>query len=244
MKTIIACAIVVLSMSGTALSQTSYPQSQPRVKNAPDSTMVFTSPHKDKPAAIDSPAPLPRNAYGLDVMLSGNGYGAGAFFRHEYSRDLYGTVSLAISDAKDDNEIEYTDYYGQTYVPNKVNRFLMMPLFFGAEYRLFADDILDTFRPYINAGAGPTLILSAPYDLEYFNSLMHHAQAHYTAGGYVGFGAFFGSERGSLMGVNFRYYYIPLSGGVNSMINPVDNSISKKSQFGGFFITVNIGASY
>jgi hypothetical protein len=204
--------------------------------------MVFTSPRQEKPAAAASAAET-KSAWGIDVMLSGNGMGLGGFYRHEYTRDLYGTVTFAIADSKDDNEVEYYDWYGQSYVPNKINRFLLMPLFFGAQYRLFADDITDTFRPYINAGGGPALILSSPYEREFFNSL-HYAQPYYTAGGYVGFGAFFGSEKTSLMGVNFRYYYIPVSGGIPSMVNQLDGSIIRKNDFGSFFITINIGTTY
>ncbi|MGE5313123.1 MAG: hypothetical protein ACM3Q4_00350 [Acidobacteriota bacterium] len=238
MKTLLACALGLLGLvAQPASAQVGTPAS-----GVPDSSIVFTSPRKDKAAETDSPDAL-RHAWGIDVMLSGNGFGLGGFYRHEYTRDLFGTIQFAISDSKDDNEVEYVDWYGQSYVPNKVNRFLLMPLFFGAQYRLFADDITDSFRPYVNAGAGPTLILSSPYEREFFNSL-HYARSHYTAGGYVGFGAFFGSEKGSLMGVNFRYYYIPVSGGLESMRNPLTNEITRKSDFGGFFITINIGSVY
>jgi hypothetical protein len=241
MKKIIARGILALCVSAAGMTPLLVAQ-QTHVGTAADSSMVFISPRAEKPAAVDSQVEL-RHAWGIDVMLSGNGFGLGGFYRQEYSRDLFGTASFSISDSKDDNEVEYVDYFGQTYVPNKLNRFLMMPLYFGVQYRLFADDITDTFRPYVNAGAGPTLILSSPYDREYFNAL-HYARAHYTAGGYVGFGAYFGSDKGSLMGVNFRYYYIPVPGGLDSMIDPTSNTITKKSDFGGFFITINIGSIY
>jgi hypothetical protein len=227
----------------TAAGQIKQSEFPPHPNGASDSTIVFTSPKKDKPVAVVAPASDPKHAWGVDVMLATNGYGLGGFYRHEYTRDLSGTLMFAISEVKDDNEIEYYDYYGQSYVPNKINRFLAMPLFFGVQYRLFADDIMDSFRPYVNAGAGPALVLSSPYDREYFNSL-HYARSYYTAGGYLGFGAFFGSDKGNLMGVNFRYYFIPVSGGIPSMVNQLDGSIVKKNDFGGFYITVNIGSVY
>lgn len=246
MKNLIAGCLLAACLTATAASQVRHAEMQARAANAADSTMVFTSPRSDK-AAPAAPGDL-KHAWGVDVMLSGNGFGLGGFYRKEYSRDLYGTVSFAIAESKDDNEVEYYDWYGQSYVPNKVNRFLVMPLFFGGQYRLFADDITDTFRPYVNAGVGPALILSSPYDREYFNSL-HYARSHYTGGGYVGFGAYFGSDKGSLMGVNFRYYYIPVSGGIPSMMNPSLDpgdpaAVIKKTDFGGFFITINIGSIY
>ncbi len=242
MKQMIVSGILAACITVTAASQIRPAEFQTRAASASDSAMVFTSPHQEKAGAAPSPSDLKR-AWGVDVMLSGNGFGLGGFYRHEYTRDLFGTIMFAIADSKDDNEVEYYDWYGQSYVPNKVNRFLVMPLFFGAQYRLFADDITDTFRPYVNAGAGPVLILSSSYDREFFNSL-HYAESHYTAGGYVGFGAFFGADKGSLMGVNFRYYYIPVAGGIASMANPQDGSIIKKNDFGSFFITINNGSIY
>jgi len=213
----------------------------------PDSTIVFASPNKD---AI---APAERdlvNAWGVDILLSNNGFGLAGFYRHEFSREMFGTVTLGIAESKDDNEVEYVTYWGQTIVPGKINRFLLIPLHVGLQYRLFADDITDSFRPYVNAGLGPTLVLSAPFDREYFNS-WGYAQSHYTLGGYIGAGAFFGSDMGSLSGINIRYYFIPFSSGITSMMGPIDptnpdapREIFKKKDFGGFFITINLGSAF
>jgi hypothetical protein len=178
------------------------------------------------------------NAWGADVLVSTNGFGLGAFYRHEYAEDLAGYVDFSVSEAKDDNEVEYIDPYTfQSYVPNKVNRFLLLPIFVGIQKRMFADDIVDNFRPYINGAVGPTMIYVFPYDQDYFSAL-GHGSARYTAGGYVGFGAFIGSERSTLFGMDFRYYYVPYPGGIESLENTV------KKQFGGFYITFNFGSSW
>jgi hypothetical protein len=179
-----------------------------------------------------------RNALGLDLLVSNSGFGLGAFYRRQYTDDLYWFGTFSLSEVKDDREIEQYDYFtGETYVPGKVNRFLLLPLIFGVQNRLFREDIVDNFRPYITAALGPTLVYSAPYDREFFNSL-GHGQAHYTIGGYVGFGAFFGLEPSNLIGVSFRYYFVP----VKNQIESLEGVYLK--QFGGFFITVNIGTMY
>jgi hypothetical protein len=179
-----------------------------------------------------------RNALGLDLLVSNSGFGLGGFYRRQYTDDLYGFCAFSISEAKDDREIELYDYYtGETFVPDKVNRFLLIPIFFGVQDRLFREDIADNFRPYITAAVGPTLVYSAPYDREFFNSL-GHGQAHFTVGGYVGFGAFFGFDQNTLMGVSFRYYYVPLKNQVESL-----EGVYLK-QFGGFFITINVGTVF
>ncbi len=210
------------------------------LQSASDSNIVFTSPNQNLISPPKTVSLL--DAWGVDILISNNGFGLGGFLRHEYSEDLSGTMTLAFSEAKDNNEVEYVDYYGQTIVPGKINRFILVPLHFGIQYRLFADDILDNFRPYVNAAIGPTLVFSSPYEKEFFNSL-GYGQAHYTVGGYVGFGAFFGSGHESLSGVNIRYYFEPIQKGIDSMLNS-DGSIEKKKDFGGFFITFNFGSLF
>jgi len=179
-----------------------------------------------------------RNALGIDVLVSTSGFGLGVFYRRQYTGDLYGFGSFSISEVKDDREVElYNPFTGEKFVPGKVNRFFLMPLIFGIQYRLFREDIADNFRPYVTAALGPSMVYSTPYEREFFNSL-GHGQAHYTLGGYVGFGAFFGLQEGNLVGVSFRYYVVPLKNQLQSL-----QDVYKK-QFGGFFITLNIGTVY
>ena len=45
-----------------------------------------------------------------------------------------------------------------------MNRFLMIPIHVGRQDPLFADDIVDNFRPYVNAVVGPTIVCTTLYD--------------------------------------------------------------------------------
>jgi hypothetical protein len=197
----------------------------------------------------------PTDAWGFDVMISNNGFGAGGFYRHEFSDDLSGIAMLGISDVKDDGEVEYFDYWGNSIIPGKKNRLLMFPLMFGVQYRLFREDIMDNFRPYISGGLGPTMMLVAPYayyrtvvgpngetltfteDVEFFKSLKY-GQAKYTVGGFVAAGAYFGAPNGTLMGLSIRYYFVPFPQGIEIL-----NDVRVKN-FGGFYITLNVGSFY
>ncbi len=199
------------------------------------------------------------NAWGFDVLISNDGFGLGTFYRREFSQDWLGLISLSVSESKDDREVDRYDPYTQTqFVPGKLNRFLVIPLTFGVQYRLFRDDIVETFRPYVNAGVGPSLIYVAPFtnvvqtpsgltyeQIEFFKSL-GKGQAHYTMSSYIGAGATFGSDKQSLFGVNFRYYFTYLfSDGLPSLYNEETGEvIGRKTDFGGFFITLNVGTMY
>jgi hypothetical protein len=214
----------------------------------------------DSTLTLDSREPL-LNAWGLDVLVSNDGFGLGTFYRRQFTEDLSGFAMFSISESKEDREFEFFDQFTfQSFTPGKLQRFLVMPLTAGVQYRLFREDIMDNFRPFVNAGAGPTLIFSAPFadlsydangrltrvaQVEFFKSL-GRGQAHYTASGFIGVGANFGNEASNVFGVNFRYYFTYLFGdGLPSLYEPGrGNVIARKKSFGGFFITLNVGLAY
>lgn len=234
--------------SGIALSQ---------AKTGKDSTIVFEPVDAN---LLNQTAYTPLlNAWGFDILMSNNGFGGGFFLRHEYSDDIAGFISFAISDVKDPTEIELYNYYtGQSYVPNKVNRLIYLPFIAGIQYRLFKDDIVDNFRPYLTAGIGPSAIFVAPYSspqqvidpisglpatqyntIDFFSSLKY-GRFRYTVGGYLGAGVYFGLDKGSLSGVNVRYYFSPYPPGIQVMTDPAP----KVTNFGGLYISLSFGSLY
>lgn len=199
------------------------------------------------------------NSWGIDVLVSNGGFGLGAFYRREITPDLHGFVSFSVSESKEGQEIERYDPYTRTSViPGKLNRFLVLPLTVGVQRRLFREDIMDTFRPYLNAGVGPTMIFATPFaeitpvpggvavrQVEFFRSL-GRGQPHYTGTAFLGAGAHFGSDDKSLFGLNFRYYFTYLFGeGLPSLYDGGTGEVAaRKKEFGGFFITLNVGLVY
>jgi len=244
-----------------ATAQTSFAD-----ENLTKSILLFSTPQRTADSSLvtsDNPVEQPtyRNAWGLDILVSNDGFGLGTFYRREFTEDLFGFGMFSISESKDDREFEqYNPYYpSQSVIPGKLQRFLVMPLTFGVQYRLFREDITDNFRPFVNAGAGPTMIFSAPFadvtkdasgkinatQIEFFKSL-GKGQAHYTASAFIGIGANFGTEKANVFGVNFRYYFTYLLGdGLPSLYNTATGELAAtKKDFGGFFITLNVGMAY
>ena len=235
--------------AGSLCSSTSHAQQLP----ASDSTIIFTpsNPQLVRPHAYNPQT----DAWGIDLDLSNNGFGMGFFFRHEYEGGLSGMLNFTISDVKDNNEVEQYDWYGNSTVPGKLNRLLLMPLFASVQYRLFKDDIDDNFRPYITGGLGPTIIVVSPYatytpavdiygnaymqqnQIDFFTS-MKSAQLRYTFGGFIGAGIYFGSLQGTMTGISVRYLYIPYSPGIEVMQGGYMNS------FGGLFLTLTFGGYF
>jgi hypothetical protein len=184
------------------------------------------------------PMVFPKNAFGLDLIFSEGGFGLGTFYRRAVSEDVTLFTDFSISEAKDPQEFTYIDYYGNTYTPDKVNRAFIFPINFGMQYRLFEKVIFDNLRPYINAAVGPSIVVTTPYDREFFNAFKY-AHARYTIGGYFGLGANFGLDKSSLVGLNIRYYVIHFfNQGVEILSGRLENDL------GGIFITLNIGMMY
>ena len=178
-----------------------------------------------------------KRAFGLNIMISTNGFGLGLFYRREFSDELSGALDFTVSESRDDDEKEFTDIYGRPITIGKVNRFLILPVVFSIEKRMFKDEILDNFRPYVTGGIGPTMIYVFPYNEEYFSAL-GKGKLRYTFGGYIGAGAYFGTEPSSLLGLNFRYYYVPYFSGIESL-----QGVSK-TQFGGVYISLSFGSAW
>lgn len=181
---------------------------------------------------------FPDNTWGMDIMFGEAGFGLGGFYRKQLSMKWTVFADLSLSEAKDNREFEYYDIFGQSFIIGKKNRVFAIPINLGLQYRMFENVIYDNLRPYINFGVGPTLVLTTPYEEEFF-SAFSYAQTKTALGGYIGFGANFGLDKSSLIGLNFRYYYTHFfDEGVESLYGRYRKDI------GSFFVTLNIGLMY
>jgi hypothetical protein len=257
MRRLWGCIVATLFALGTAHAQAPILLREDLSPGAQKADTPTSS--KQTPAVPPDQEPY-NNVWGLDILISNDGFGLGTFYRRLFTPDLSGVISLSVSESKDEREVEqYDPYYQVSYVPGKLNRFLVMPLLIGVQYRLFREDIVETFRPYVNAGAGPAMIYQMPFvefvpnafggtdaqQVDFFKSI-GRGHPHWTISGFIGFGANFGTDGSNVFGVNFRYYFTNLySGGLPSLYNLNTFGVAgTKSDFGGFFITLNVGMGY
>ncbi len=219
--------LLVLLVSAPAFAE------HPFVSSSPDSQYSYMPIRDVVPDTTVRP-----HALGLDLMIGNSGFGGGFFYRQSITGTLSWMATFAISEAKAPNEVAYYDpWTGQKFVPGKINQLWVVPLMVGLQYRLFKDQITDSFRPYVFAGVGPNAIFAAPYDQPLSYSFSH-GRGYFSAGGYIGIGAFFGTDPNSLIGVSLRYYILPMRHGIESMQNePMAN-------FNSFFIAFNIATQY
>lgn len=171
----------------------------------------------------------------FDLHFSEGGLGFGLTYNKEISSNTSLFADLMFSESKDAQEFEYVDYWGNVYVVGKKNRIFIMPLNLGIRYRLFKDDIVENFRPFIRFAIGPVMAIITPYKYEFFTSFKY-AQAKYTLGGSIGLGAHFGYDRKNPMGFTISYQFI------HFFDNGIENlERFKRKDLGGFFLTINFG---
>lgn len=182
---------------------------------------------------------FPNNAMGLNLMIGEGGFGFGGFYRHSYSNTLTGFVDFAISEFKHEREVERFDIFGYPLpIFGKKNRVFILPVNLGVQYRLFYDSLTDNLRPFLTLGAGPSLIVTTPAQQEFFKSF-GDAKAEIALGGYIGFGANFGTNSSNLTGISIRYYVVHLfNDGIEQYFGEYKTSLQQVA------LTINIGFMY
>lgn len=208
-----------------------------------DSTIIFT-PVRPLLEQIATRA-IATRAGGLDLLFSGSGWGVGGYYGQKVGEDLMAFLHIGITPRRNADEVENVWYQGSIpIVANKVNRLFMFPISLGLQYRLFSTTLQETFRPFVSAGITGTPILVTPYlkdgrYYEFFESF-GYTTWHFRMGAVFGVGSVFGTMgKGSLIGVNIRYYTIPFGEpGLESLAGlPITN-------FGGVFLSLFVGSAW
>jgi len=169
-----------------------------------------------------------RNNWGIGFTYSESGVGISSSLYAPISRSTDLFFNLLVSGVSDSRELERYDIFGNSIIPNKVNRIFMVPLSIGIKKELFKDDIEGDFSPVVNFGVSPTLVLTNPYDRSFFNAI-GYTQAKFAFGGFGGIGVNFRQSKSMALSVNINYYYIPIIGG---SIESIQNN--KIKDVGGF----------
>ena len=204
----------------------------------------------------DDEAQLGENPYGsgigLQILLTNSGFGLGAYYHRALGDATSFMSELSLGAGKDERELKFFRF-GSSYIPNKANYLLMMPVHVGIIHRLFSDTIEDNFRPYVQATAGPTLGWESPYfddlngDGEYdaneedsFDAIAAFPKGRfrYGFGGSLAIGAHFGISRKMTQGVRIGYSFTHFIQGIQLLEPQVQEA---QNFFGTPTITLTFG---
>lgn len=159
---------------------------------------------------------------GLQLRLTNNGFGLGGYYSEAINSQSSFWVELSLGAGKDENEIQFLNRFGGSFIPDKRNYLLLLPVQFGAQRRLFKESIEDNFRPYVQLTGGPTFGWEYPYfddrdgndryDDEVDERLgvftaFPQGNLHFGLGGTLAFGAYFGTSHSVVQGVRFGYTF-------------------------------------
>lgn len=182
--------------------------------------------------SLDASNPYGTGA-GLAIALTNSGFGFGGYYHHAVAPNTSIIGELLIGAGKDEREVKFFGYFGSSYIPDKANYFLMVPLHIGVQHRVFSEAIVDNFRPFVLVMGGPTFGWEYPYfrdcdgDGHYtpgmqcedgreertYDALaaIFRGRSAFGAGGVVAIGAHFGFNRritqGVRLGYTFNYFF-------------------------------------
>lgn len=210
---------------------------------------------QDQPAAEEEEKTYGTGA-GLQVLLTNNGFGLGAYYQHEIDAATSFLIESNLGAVKDGKEIKFFTRFGNGFIPNKRNYLLVLPVHLGIQQRLFAEAIEDNFRPYVHLTAGPSLGWVYPYfddrdgnerydddiDRRYdVFTAFPKGQARLGVGGLIAVGANFGLSRKVTQGIRFGYAFHYFFEGIQLLEPDIK---AAQQRFGTPVISITFGRIY
>jgi hypothetical protein len=180
------------------------------------------------------PEKLKTKSWAVGILYAENGFGLFGTYSKKLGSITSWMARLSVSGVSDPNEVEYYDYYGNSYIRDKINRVYASTLSIGIKHNIFFDDIEGNFKPYVKGGIAPTLILMTPYERGFFNAF-GYTQTSYGIGAFGGVGMEYYESRNLGMSLGIEYYYIPVLG--NDVVSLIGHKITN---VGGLQFSFNV----
>ncbi len=157
---------------------------------------------------------------GLEVVVTNSGFGLGGYYSRAVDAQNSFLAELNIGTEKSEREVKFLGL-NQSFIPDKANYFIRMPIQIGVQRRLWSEYIEDNFRPFLQVTAGPTLGWVYPYfDDDNGNGSFDSGERRYDGfgsifkgdfrmgfGGTFGIGANFGENSRLSQGVRIAYSF-------------------------------------
>jgi len=147
----------------------------------------------------------PKKEAGFVFSMAETGTGFGAFIVWPFSQVYHAGVTFDAFFIRDSRQFEYVDYYGNFYSINDVNNVYLFDLMITIKRRFFAEDMDDSFRPFLSAGFGPIFGMNFPEVDELEN------QYGWTAAGFVGGGVDISVDVKYIVSIKAQYRIVPFS---------------------------------
>ncbi len=151
------------------------------------------------------------NTWAVGLLYSDNGFGLSGTYYQKLGRTSDMMYKLSISGVTDRSEVEVYDYFGNSFIRDKINRIYAATLSIGIKHNIFFDDIDGNFKPFIKGGVAPTYIMITPFERSFFKAF-GYAQSSYGLGLYGGIGIEYYESKSIGLSIGIEYSYIPVLG--------------------------------
>ena len=174
----------------------------------------------------------PDNQFGLVFTMLETGSGLGGFIGWPLFGGFHFGFSLGAYFLRDSNQLDF-DYYGAPISINKQNNVYLFDAMMTLKKRLFADDLDESFRPFITGGIGPYFGMNFPeYDVTPEGNPTFD-QYEWTVGGFAGAGVDVNVNEKMFIGIRAQYRVIPFT-----------NMIGERSNHSMFELRFEVGRRY
>lgn len=150
-----------------------------------------------------------RQEIGFVFTMAETGSGLGGMYNFPVFKYSHVGVSLDAYFLRDSQQLDFVDYYGIPVSVNKKNNVYVFDLMLTMKRRFFAEDLDESFRPFLTAGAGPYFGMNFP---EYeFDETGNPTKDQYmwTMGGFAGAGVDVSVNNNLFISVRTQYRIIP-----------------------------------
>lgn len=143
------------------------------------------------------------NFWSFNLQVSSDGFLLGGAYNRKVASYTHLAVSADMFWVKGKNEI--VDYWGRTLNAENI---LIIPVVLTVKRRLFPEDMTNTFRPFISAGAGGVYGYYISGDLKKSQLPSDHDRSQYTLTALAGIGADFGKPGKTGYGMDIRFQFL------------------------------------
>lgn len=157
------------------------------------------------------------NNHGFAFKFNNGGIAVAANYQKAFNAKTAFLAEVSLRSEKDEQEQKFYNYLGGQYIPNKYRYMLVVPIEAGLHQRIFAEQVDESFRPFVELTAGPQIAFLYPY----FNDLndnmaldeneqvydplgaIRYAKPQFGFGGSANIGIAFGKSKRSLQSIRF-----------------------------------------
>jgi hypothetical protein len=137
--------------------------------------------------------------------MAETGSGFGGFYSIPFGSIFHVGVTFDAFFLRDSKQIDGIDYYGRPYSINDENNVYIFDLMLTIKRRLFAEDLHDSFRPFITGGFGPV------YGMNFPENGFYKDQYELSFGGFAGAGADISVDKKFFLSIRAQYRVLPFS---------------------------------